>query len=106
VRNPRGCRDKAAGGNGDRLGLAPDLERQLALEDVERIRVLVMDVRAGYRLADRVSGVRDRDLIAGEEDADLALGGSQDRIAPGDRGLAFGREASACRLASISAGVR
>ena len=39
--------DESAGGDRDRLGLAPDLEGQFALEDVEGIGVLVVNVRAG-----------------------------------------------------------
>jgi hypothetical protein len=42
---------ESAGGDRDRLGLAPDLEGQFALEDVEGIRVLVVDVRGCYLFA-------------------------------------------------------
>src|SRR5437016_5672812 len=66
--------EEAAGGDCDRFGLAPDLEDQLAVEDVERVGVLVMDVRAGYLLAGRVARVGDRYLLACEEDAALARG--------------------------------
>jgi len=78
-------REEAAGGDYDRLGLAPDLEGQPALEDVERIGVLVMDVRAGYLLAGGVARVGDRDLAMCEEDAALALGVAHERLALGDR---------------------
>jgi hypothetical protein len=43
--------DESAGGDRDRLGFAPDLEGQLALEDVEGVGVLVVNVRAGYQFA-------------------------------------------------------
>jgi hypothetical protein len=43
----RRCRNEAAGGDRDRLALAPDLEGQFALEDVEGVRVLVVNVRPG-----------------------------------------------------------
>ena len=43
--------DESAGGDRDRLGLAPDLEGQFALEDVEGIGVIVVNMRAGYVLA-------------------------------------------------------
>ncbi len=73
---------EAASGDVDRLGLAPDLEGQLALEDVEGVGVFVVDVWPGYLLAGRVARVGDRDLVACEEDAALALGRAQERLAP------------------------
>jgi hypothetical protein len=48
--------DESAGGDRDRLGLAPDLEGQLALEYVGGVGVLVVNVRAGYLFARRVQG--------------------------------------------------
>ena len=65
------------------FGLAPDLEGQLALEDVEGIGVLVVNVRAGDLFARRVPRVGDRDFLARDEDADLALLAPKDRL-PGD----------------------
>ena len=53
--------NETAGGDRDRLGLAPDLEGQFALEDVKGIRVLVVSVRAGYsftRCVPRVAKLR------------------------------------------------
>jgi hypothetical protein len=51
VGHPRRHSDESAGGDRDRLGLAPDLEGQFALEDVESIGVVVVNMRAGYLLA-------------------------------------------------------
>ena len=48
---PRQRGHETAGWNRDRLGFTSDLEGELALEDVERIRVLVVNVRAGDLLA-------------------------------------------------------
>ena len=77
--------DESAGGDRDRLGLAPDLEGQFALEDVEGIGVLVVNVRAGYLFARCVPRVGDRDVLARDEDADLALLASKNRLPVGDR---------------------
>ena len=40
-------RDESAGGDRDRLDLAPDLESQFALEDADGIGVVVVHVRSG-----------------------------------------------------------
>ena len=58
--------DKAAGGDGG-LPLASDLEGQLALEDIERIGVAVVNVRAGDPFARRVAGAGDCHLVARDE---------------------------------------
>jgi len=74
--------DESAGGDRDRLGLAPDLEGQLALEYIEGVGVLVVSVRAGYLFARRVPGARDRHFFASDEDAALALLAPKDRLPP------------------------
>ena len=43
--------DESAGRDGDGLGLASDLEGELAFQDVEGIRVLAVDIRPGHALA-------------------------------------------------------
>jgi hypothetical protein len=72
--------DESAGGDRDRLRLAPDLEGQFAFEDVEGIGVLVVNVRGGYLFARCVLRVGDRDFLARHEDADLALLAPKDRL--------------------------
>jgi hypothetical protein len=72
--------DECAGGDRDGLGLAADLEAQFALEDVEGVDVLVVNVRTGYPFPRRVARVGDRDLLPRDEDADLALLASKDRL--------------------------
>ena len=65
--------DESAGGDRDRLGFAPDFEGQFALEDVEGVRVLVVNVWAGDLFASRVPRAGDRDGLGRDEDADLAI---------------------------------
>ena len=85
VGDQRRCGDESTGGDGDRLGLASDLEGQFALEDVEGTGVLVVNVRAGYLLAGCVPRVGDRDFLARDEDADRALLAPKDRLPTDDR---------------------
>jgi hypothetical protein len=65
--------DECAGRDGDRLGLAPDLEGQFTVEDIKRICVPVMNVRFCNAFARCTPGVRDREFLACEQDADLRL---------------------------------
>jgi len=64
--------DESAGGDRDRLRLAPYFEGQLTLEDVEGIGVLVVNVRGRYPFARCVLRMGDRDFLARDEDADGA----------------------------------
>ena len=57
---------------------------QFALEDVEGIGVLVVNVRAGDLFARCASRVGDRDFLARYEDADLAILAPKDRLSIGD----------------------
>jgi hypothetical protein len=76
--------DESAGGDRDRLRLAPDLEGQFAFEDVEGIGVPVVNVRGGYLFARCVLRVGDRDFLARDEDADVALLAPKDRLPADD----------------------
>src|SRR5437867_2893470 len=86
MRYPRRYGDESAGGDHDRLGLAPELEGQLALEDVESVGVLVVNVRACYLFTRCALRLSDGDFLARDEDADLAP------LAPKDRLLAVDRD--------------
>src|SRR6266511_1925947 len=81
----RGC-DEAAGGDGGRCCLASDLEGQLTFENIERIGMAVVNVRAGYPFARRVAGACDCHLVARDENADLAIPLMQDRLPVADDG--------------------
>jgi hypothetical protein len=70
----------ASGGDGDLRGLMPDPEDERALEDVESVDVIVMDVSTGHIETGRVFGVGDGDLLAGYEDLDLALLALKNRL--------------------------
>jgi len=83
--HPRRRGDEAAWWNSDRLALAPDLERQLALEDVERIGVLAVDMRACHPLTGRAPRLSEGDVLAGDEDAELGLLAAVDRLRIADR---------------------
>src|SRR6266498_308576 len=81
----RGCHE-AAGGDGGRCCLASDLEGQLTLENIERIGMAVVNVRAGYPFARRVAGVCDCHLVARDENADLAIPLMKDCLPVADDG--------------------
>ena len=55
------------------LDVGADPERQLALEDVEGIEMLAVDVRIGAALASFVACPRDVEQLVGEEDSQRAL---------------------------------
>jgi hypothetical protein len=59
-------------------------EGQFALEDVEGIGVLMVNVRGGYLFARCVPRVGDRDFLARDEDADLTLLAPEDRLPAAD----------------------
>jgi hypothetical protein len=63
--------DEAARRHADPLPSRAERERQLALEHVERVRVLAVNVRVGPALARRVARPGHRDLLAVGEKDDL-----------------------------------
>ncbi len=86
------------------LRVAPELEGQFSLEDVEGIGVFVVNVRAGDVFAGCVARVGDRHFLGCDKEADLALpakdrfplegstvGGGRDRRSSRHRGSSLGR---------------
>ena len=73
--------DEGARARGDAVELRADLEGELALEDVERIDVMEVDVRFGATLADRVTRPGDREPLVVAEDPQLPRRRVRDRLA-------------------------
>jgi hypothetical protein len=74
----------------------------ISCEDVERIGVAEVNVRAGYPFARRVAGVGDCQLVASDENADLAILLVKDCLPAADYGAAA--RAFALRKAAAAAG--
>jgi hypothetical protein len=101
MRYPRWHGNESPGRDRDRLGLAPDLEGQLALEDVEGVGVLVVNVRTCYLFTRCIARLRDGDFLARDEDADLAPLAPKDRLPAVARlGNSAGVEVASRSLAS------
>jgi hypothetical protein len=83
---PRRRRDEAAGRDDDRFGLASDLESQLAFEEVERVGMVAVNVRAGYAFARCVPRLGNGHFVTRDEDADLALALAESRLPLTDHG--------------------
>src|SRR5262249_1951593 len=76
---------EAALAQGDRLAVRPDLERQLALEHVERVGMAVVDVGSGHALARGVRRSRDGEVPPCAEEADGVISPARDRLSVADR---------------------
>ena len=73
VDDVRGNGDVRAGSRLHRLELRADAEGQLALEHVEGVRVLPVDVRLGAALAGPEARPGDVEVLVREEDEDVVL---------------------------------
>ena len=89
--------DEPASRDNDRFRVAPELEGQFSLEDVEGIGVFVVNVRARDLFASCVARVGERHFLGCTEDADLVLP-AKDRFALGSTNVGGGRDGRSSRI--------
>jgi len=78
--------DRAAAGDRNGFCAVSDLECQLAFEDVERVGVVVVNVRSGHSFLRVVAGLGDGHVVARDENADLACLAAKNRLAVAGEG--------------------